>query len=67
MVKAVTYIGNPNKKVFHLLKNKEKVYGWCVVPRDSQKQLFRSCSRVTLTRINVKKEKHLLMMGFCSE
>jgi len=65
MTKAITYIGNKNKKVFKVLQINQHEYGWCIVPRDSQKQLFRSYPNVILTLINVKKEKYLLKMGFC--
>jgi len=62
--RVITYIHNPNKRVFHLLTFKEKTYGWCIVPRDSQKQLFRSQIKIVLTPINIKKEKYLLKKGF---
>ena len=69
--------GNPNKKVFKLvpykvsevtdengLKDTVCDYVTCVVPRDSQEQLFRSKSVVILTKINVKKERNVIQRGF---
>jgi len=69
--------GNPNKKVFKLvpykvsevtdengLKDTVTDYVTCVVPRDSQEQLFRSKSVVILTKINVKKERNVIQRGF---
>ena len=77
MASTVRPEGNPNKKVFKLLpynvsevidenglKNTVCDYVTCVVPRDSQEQLFRSKSVVILTKIKVKKERNVIQRGF---
>ena len=46
------------------LKNTVCDYVTCVVPRDSQEQLFRSKSVVILTKIKVKKERNVIQRGF---
>ena len=61
-------IGNPNKKVFKILPinvrnvidengQKDTVCDFvtCIVPRDSQEQLFRSEAVIILTKFNVAK------------
>lgn len=61
--RAVTYIGLEENTFGLNLEN--KTFAWCIIPRDSQKQLLCSDLKVVITRINVKKEKHLIRMGFC--